>query len=488
MRCSLLVSLALVLHGCGDDGGFGLPDAAVDAAADTASDAVADTAPLADAAADAMSDAAPDAMVDASSDGGLDGGVPASRLDDLIERLAAATATSSGLDELLHEVAWAEGWPVSDGERYLFATRWDGAPGSVAWVSDANAWEPSAHPASSTAGGAHYYVVVPFADFVVAAAGAKYKWYGAGDVFRPGPEARAYGYDGFGEFGWVAPPTDQPWLERFGELSTPHLDRARTVRARLPAGFTRSAGASMRTLLMHDGQNVFDPGAFFGGWQLDVALEGGAYDDVVVIAVDNAPDRFDAYTHVADEIEAGGGAIGGRADDYLALLDEDVLPWARARYGVRALGDDLAVAGSSLGGLVTLYWALTHDGDAGCVMALSSTLGWGAFGASATGADALVRRWSELGHGGTAIYLDSGGSVTGACGDGDGDGVHEDADQSDNYCTTLQLRDTLLAAGYTSGADLFYAWEPSAPHNEAAWRARIPGALSACTTAGWLAP
>jgi len=35
------------------------------------------------------------------------------------------------------------------------------------------------------------------------------------------------------------------------------------------------------------------------------------------------------------------------------------------------------------------------------------------------------------------------------------------------------MRDTLLAAGYSEGVNLWHFWEPGAEHNEAAWAARI---------------
>jgi len=437
-----------------------------------------------DAAADASTDAGVDAEVDASTDAGVD---PSARLDALLARLSASTLDDAEADAILHEVAWQERWPVSDGARWLFLTRWDGAPANVSLVSDVNAWDTTAAPATILATGHHYLVVLSAADFVSPAIGAKYKWFGSPDVYRAPPEATAYGYDDFGEFAWVAPPTDAAWLERFPAFASAHLEDTRSFRARLPAGFTRAAGPSMRTLFLHDGQNVFDPGAAYGGWHVDDALAAGGYDDVVALAVDNAADRMDAYTPVPDDI-GGGTRVGGRADDYLALLEDEALPFFRARYGVTAGGPSFAMMGSSLGGLISLDFALTRDGEAGCVMALSSSLGWGAYDAAFSGADTMVRRWPTLGHGATAVYVDSGGGVTGACADGDGDGVFEDADQTDGFCVTQQFRDALLGLGYGDGVDLFYAWDPGAPHNEGSWRVRVPGALDACASAGWSAP
>jgi hypothetical protein len=65
--------------------------------------------------------------------------------------------------------------------------------------------------------------------------------------------------------------------------------------------------------------------------------------------------------------------------------------------------------------------------------------------------------------------------------------VNDDSDDADNYCVNVQLRDVLMRQGYTS-ANLTYAWQRDAMHNEAAWAARAGDALDACTRMGWAAP
>lgn len=458
--------LGLALVACGGEGSV---DAGGDAGAlaeDAASAFDGGSAPL-DASA-----GEPDAGIDA---GVPDAGEPAPTLEDRVAALEAASDDAEALDAVIHEVAWAEGWPVTDGTRWLFATRWDEAPGAVSLVSDVNAWAPAT--ATRAATGIHFWIVLDQSGFVAPANGAKYKWHAAPDVFRAPPEARAYGFDAFGEHGYVAAPTTERWRERFEGFRSAHLEAPRAFRALLPAGFRR--GDRARVLLMHDGQNVFHPDAFFGGWRVDEAVAAAGYEDVVVLAVDNAPDRMDAYTHVADTIR--GGRVGGRAADYAALLLEEALPFFRATYGLRASRDDVVIAGSSLGGLVTLHLARVHEGSMRCAIAMSSTLGWGAFASEADGTDALVNLWAD--HGSVAVYLDSGGS--GTCEDRDRDGVDEDSDDSDNYCTTLQLRDHLAAIGYTHDVDLFHWHERGATHDEAAWAARMPRALAACVSAGW---
>ncbi len=454
---------------------------------------IADTRPSTDARADdggspdtgAPDASATDAAVTDSS--AIDASTPAHRIDDIVALLAGSPADAVAIEAALHDVAWSEGWPLHEGTRWLFATRYDDGPSGVSVVGDINGWTPGRWPAESSATGVHFWVVVDESDFDVSPVGSKYKWHTAPDDYRAPPESVAYGYDAFGEFGWVRPPLDQPHLERFVAFRSAFLEDARAFRAYLPAGFVAgsAAAAHLRTLFLHDGQNVFDPGAFYGGWHVDDAL--AAHPDVVALAIDNAPDRMDAYTHVVDTI--AGSTVGGRADDYARLVGEEALPFFRARYGIVAEDDSLMIAGSSLGGLVTMYFAMEHTISFGCGAALSSTVGWGSFSPTADSSRALARAWSAAaGHGTTALYLDTGGGVTGACFDGDADGIDDDADDADNYCVNVQMRDVLRGLGYADGTDLTYAWAPGEGHNEAAWAARVPGALTACTAMGWTAP
>jgi predicted alpha/beta superfamily hydrolase len=459
MRWIGSLSVVLLGVGCGSDPDRGGSPPPIDAAASR------DARPS-----DAT--AAHDAREDAPA---VDAG--ASPFEEALALLEDPAADAAALDAMIYEVAWGAGWPLREGDAWLFVTRWDDAPETVALVSDLNAWSLDADPASLSASGVHVYAVVDAGALEAPAAGAKYKWYGAPDVYRAPPEATAYGYDEHGAFGYVAPPRDEAHLERFPALSTPHLDHPRTLRARLPAGFIAGSNeaARARVLLLHDGQNVFSPDAPHGGWRAGEALSAGGYDDVVALAIDSVADRFDAYTHTPDRL--GLELVGGRADDYLALVRDEVLPFFRARYGVEAAGDSLVLAGSSLGGLVTLYAALTHPELAGCVIAMSSSLGWGSFEEGRN--DTLRSRWDA--HLPVTLYLDSGGGGTCA----DADGAHDD---SDNYCVTLEMRDHLAGLGYQFETDLFHWWEPGAPHAESAWAARLPRALDACDGASWRAP
>ncbi len=478
----LILLFSLVLGGCpeasdDDDSGVDVDDD------DTPDDDDDDASPDDDDAAD-DDDASPDDD-DASPDDLPEG------IDEIVAWLAEGSTTVQAIDELIHTVAWGEsGWPMEEDGRWLFLSRWDQGIDEIYLVGDFNEWFPSAGTTTRTASGRHYLSVVEAEDFVGVPDGSAYKWLVAEDYLAP-VEARSYSFDSFGRFGYVRPPTTARWIDQYPDLASAHLALTRTIRVLLPVGFEpRSpAAASYRTILAHDGQNLADPEAFFGGWRLDETLAATERDDVVVLAVDNAPDRMDVYTHVEDTLPANGEQIGGLADDYIALLENEALPDFRARYGVPAEGDSLLVMGSSLGGLVSLYMAMSRPELMGCVVAMSPTLGWGAFGSTMPGDQALARLWpASFGHGAAAIYLDSGGGVNGDCVDTDGDGILEESDDSDNYCVTGQLRDTLESVGYSFNIDLWHWHEPFAPHNEAAWSARVPQALDACEASGWSAP
>jgi predicted alpha/beta superfamily hydrolase len=435
--------------------------------------------------ADAVSAEGADAGLDAASAVMADAGVDASARTFEAILTEIQSCDPARFDAAMHDVAWSEGWPLEGSGRWLFATRLDDAPPTASLVGDLGGWDTARWPATRCGDGTRFFVVVAEGELSAPAIGSKYKWYVArDDSYRAPDEATQYGYDGFGRFGWVRASRDVAHLEQFPAFRSRHLEPPRTFRAYLPAGFEpqSSAARTMRTLLLHDGQNVFHPDAFFGGWRVDAALAARG-SDVVAVAIDNASDRMDAYTQVPDDI--GGGALGGRADDYLALLEEEALPFFRARYGIVAEGRSLMVAGSSLGGLVTLVAVERELASMGCGAALSSAVGWGSIDGAAPRGRALVQTWA--GHHGP-LYLDSGGEVSGSCVDADGDGVEDDADDSDNYCVNVQMVRALSAGGYVRDVDLVYAWEPGAPHNEAAWAARIGAALDACEAMGWRAP
>ena len=158
---------------------------------------------------------------------------------------------------------------------------------------------------------------------------------------------------------------------------------ARNVTVWLPPGYD-AGDARYPVLYMHDGQNLFDPArAPFGEWGVDEHLTRlGANGQVrmpIVVGVHNTPLRLREYVP-ADMIRALPAEIrdslltmyGGEplSDGYLRFLVEELKPFVDRTYRTLPGRDDTVIAGSSMGGLISLYAVMKHPavfGSAGCL-------------------------------------------------------------------------------------------------------------------------
>ncbi|MFT4623548.1 MAG: hypothetical protein ACI8PZ_002204 [Myxococcota bacterium] len=378
--------------------------------------------------------------------GGTSTGTPGSADERAVRALIAG---ERDLGSVLAEVAWSGGFPVptSDGG-WLFVA--EGGPWQLA--GDVTEWAPL--PMNAADG--FSWIELPVAE----PAGSMYKFTDGGAVWVADPVARSFTYDPLGELSFVEPPTSAWRLDRWPGLAGEGLT-ARDVHVYVPAG-----DGPWPVLYAHDGQNLFDPGAIWGGWRLQDALGGVA--PMVVVGVHNTFDRFDEYTHVPDDI--GYGPMGGQGDAYARLVHEQLRPRMEAAYGSTGVH---GVLGSSLGGLISLHIAERYPSEYDFVASLSGTLGWGRF---VLENEAMEARWLAMEPGGPVVYVDSGGDagVDGVCRDLDGDGYFEDdPDSADNYCENRAFADALGAAGWAWDAELYHWHEPGAPHSEVAWAERV---------------
>jgi predicted alpha/beta superfamily hydrolase len=265
------------------------------------------------------------------------------------------------------------------------------------------------------------------------------------------PLGRRHGHDNNGRFSLVR--ASAPHLERWYDLAGAGL-QPRDLEVFVPQD-----GAFTHALYVHDGQNLFDPEAPFGNWQ----LQNSAPPGLLLVGIDNTPARMDEYTPVPDIISQD--EIGGQAAAYAELLETVIRPRMEAAYGAAPV---VGTMGSSLGGLVSLVIADLYPDRYDMAISLSGTMGWGSI---TLHNQTIIERYAAAGKRDVAIYIDSGGD--GPCGDLDMDGVDDDTQDADNYCENAQLRDVLTGLGYSEGADFWYVWEPDAEHNEAFWAGRV---------------
>lgn len=362
-----------------------------------------------------------------TGDTGHEGPYTAEELVDRV-RVGGAAAMEAIANEL--------GWPAETTDGLLVVYLADGA-WSVAGDFDAWAGQPMRCDTLCWA--------------IVDATDGGYK-FTDGEDWVADPYARRYRYDDNGELSLIA--SSDPHLERWFGVGDGAM-APRSLFVLVPAE------PVTHVLYAHDGRNLFDPNAFYGGWR----LQDRAPPAMLIVGIDNTAARMDEYTHVPDTI--AGVEYGGDGDAYAAFVQDTVRPFVRERYGEPG---PVGLMGSSLGGLISLHIADRYPDEYRFAASLSGTLGWGSLEQHN---ETIIERYTGAGHRSTALYLDSGGSGT-TCADSDGDGIHDDdAESRDNFCETIQLREVLVAEGYVFETDLWHWWEPDAAHNEAAWSARV---------------
>ncbi|KIG18022.1 putative esterase [Enhygromyxa salina] len=388
---------------------------------------------------------------------------------DELEQLAQVLASTPDpdaqqqlADAFVREVTYgAGGFPiVADTRLCVLHQGAQAQPLSVA--GDFDDWQAGAHPLVEAAPGFYYAVI----DLPAPPTGL-YKLVHDQTDFFADPLARRFGWDQFGEYSQINAISGRSHHERW-----PDFDQAvgalepRDLTVWIPADGLDAA--ALPVLYMHDGQNLFAPDALFGGWQvsvtLDEAISGGQLSPVIVVGIDNTAARFDEYTQVTDVID--GMTFGGRADEYADFVVDGIVPFIEDRYPVASDPGSVGVLGSSLGGLVSLYVGLRHPDVFGQIGSMSGTISWGSIGAEPAN-PTIVSEYLNGAPVGARIYLDSGGSEGAGCPGGG----------SDNYCGTVELAEVLRGLGWVDEQDLFYRWEPGAPHNEVAWANRLLGAL-----------
>jgi enterochelin esterase-like enzyme len=173
-------------------------------------------------------------------------------------------------------------------------------------------------------------------------------------------------------------------LERLPTIVSRHVD-ARPVDVWLPPSYDGRRPHGV--LYMHDGQMLFDPATTWNkqAWELDrVAaplLAAGRMPDFIVVAPwNNGPKRFAEYfpqawiPHLDAEWRRvlAERALNGppRSDGYLRFLVEELKPAIDARYATRRGREHSFLAGSSMGGLISLYGLCEHPqvfGGAACL-------------------------------------------------------------------------------------------------------------------------
>lgn len=140
----------------------------------------------------------------------------------------------------------------------------------------------------------------------------------------------------------------------------PQLGRTRRVLIYLPNKYATDSTTRFPVIYMHDGQNVFDAAtAFAGEWGVDETLsdlESKGDKGAIVVAIDNSNERIAEYTPYVNPQYGG-----GEGDKYVDFIANTLKPYIDSNYRTLPDRENTAIAGSSLGGLISLYAALKHQ-------------------------------------------------------------------------------------------------------------------------------
>lgn len=223
------------------------------------------------------------------------------------------------------------------------------------------------------------------------------------------------------------------------------LDHDRDVIVWFPPGYAARPTQRYPVLYMHDARQVFDPTTSTWGkdWQVDELAQdmilNGELEPFIVVAVDCTPARSDEYSPAH------------KGDDYLRFLIEELKPMVDATW--RTDPERSAIAGSSMGGLISFYaaWKRTDlfFGAACLSPALAERYGQECF--RMVEADQETRPNLKL-------FLSCGGG---------------DALETKLLAGTLKMADLLRNSGYPE-KNLSVRIESWAEHNEEAWARMTP--------------
>jgi predicted alpha/beta superfamily hydrolase len=248
------------------------------------------------------------------------------------------------------------------------------------------------------------------------------------------------------------------------DLASPQLNNTRDIYVYLPPSYAQGS-QRYPVLYMHDGQNLFDAQLSFAGeWRVDETMEGLAQAGIaaIVVGLANAGEaRLDEYSPFRDARHGG-----GRGDAYLRFLIDTVKPLIDRSFRTRPERRYTGIAGSSMGGLISLYGFFAYPQHFGFAGVFSPAL-WFAQGRILS----WIRRYPYLPG---RIYLDYGTA--------EGSRSLHGRHRIPNLLARSTTMDGLLCEllhrkGYRSGHDLRYVVDPGAEHNEAAWARRLPAAL-----------
>ena len=236
------------------------------------------------------------------------------------------------------------------------------------------------------------------------------------------------------------------------DLTIPELSGGELRRAYvwLPDAYDGDPDARFPVLYMFDGQNVFfDEDASFGtSWRMYDYLNAGQPDVIVAAVSCSQTGRMAEYSPFSHE-NGDAGHVNARGRSTMEWLLGEFKPSIDAQYRTLPDRDNTLIAGSSMGGLMSLYAALDYNGAFSRAACLSLSL-W------VHPRKSLRRIERARIAPDTCIYFDYGTQEMG------------------NHPKNTEVLCAACSALLHKGVDLTFRLVPGGTHSEESWAQRVP--------------
>lgn len=242
------------------------------------------------------------------------------------------------------------------------------------------------------------------------------------------------------------------------------LHRTRVVHILLPTDY-HTRNERFPVLYMHDGHNLFFPERSYAGetWEIQNAIDhatGLGMLTPIVVGIETDEHRMDEYSpwksHYPKGLEISTfpeEVFGGEGQMYMDWLVQTLKPWVDQQFLTNP--NDTVIAGSSMGGLISLY-ALIQYADVFRGAGVFSPAFWFAW-------DEIESFTQERFPLGKHLYMDM--------------GTAETSDNSNPDFANVYLRASRRIAEIVASkpdTKIHYVEEENAIHHESAWRRRFP--------------
>ncbi len=271
---------------------------------------------------------------------------------------------------------------------------------------------------------------------------------------------------------------DQGRFVELGALQSKYIAPTKVV-IWLPPGYD-TGRQRYGVVYMHDGQNLFDPkrSNFNKVWAADKSalrlIAANKVKPFIVVGIDQpGEDRGRQYfprvmadllsPAIAKKLESQGNGKPIISDQYLKFIVDELKPKIDREYRTRRDRKHTAIAGSSMGGLISLYAITKYPKVFGTAGAVSTHLPLGNPNWTPEERDDIFAAWrtyvkQELGEPkGRRIWFDHGTETL--------DAFYQPYQEN--------LDAALLANGWKKGSDFSSKVYSGTPHEENAWAARM---------------